>query len=168
MFKEFVNDRHQIINSQKISACAESFKLITNEAPLNIVREKISNDLEMGIKNKERCQEEQKRESFRPYILTRKATDKKYLVRKNTIVVGSSREGDVDILIDNKAVSKRHAKLEMAEDKAILITDLGSANGTFLISEDGSINDRMLSNEAYELKYGDTIIFANEEFEYKY
>ena len=101
------------------------------------------------------------------YYLVNKVNGERYIIGKTVLIIGSSKKGDVNVPINNKAVSRRHAKIEIADEGAILITDLGSTNGTFLISEDGSINDRMLPNEAYELYPGDTVVFANEEFEIK-
>ena len=52
-----------------------------------------------------------------------------YNLNQNRVRIG--REGDVDILIDNPGVSRLHAELRKEGDGWTL-TDMGSANGTFL------------------------------------
>lgn len=55
-----------------------------------------------------------------------------YDLDKDIIVIG--REDDVDIVIDNPSVSRRHAQVRR-EGAAWVVEDLGSSNGTFLHGE---------------------------------
>ncbi|GMV07678.1 MAG: hypothetical protein AMXMBFR53_39530 [Gemmatimonadota bacterium] len=55
-----------------------------------------------------------------------------YDLDKDTIVIG--REDDVDIVIDNPSVSRRHAQVRK-EGAGWVVEDLGSSNGTFLHGE---------------------------------
>lgn len=52
-----------------------------------------------------------------------------YDLDKETILIG--REDDVDIVIDNPSVSRRHAQIRR-EGTGWVVEDLGSSNGTFL------------------------------------
>ncbi|NJD17961.1 MAG: FHA domain-containing protein [Gemmatimonadetes bacterium] len=52
-----------------------------------------------------------------------------YDLDKETILIG--REGDVDIVIDNPSVSRKHAQIRK-EGAGWVVEDLGSSNGTFL------------------------------------
>lgn len=52
-----------------------------------------------------------------------------YDLDKETILIG--REDDVDIVIDNPSVSRRHAQVRK-EGTGWVVEDLGSSNGTFL------------------------------------
>ena len=49
------------------------------------------------------------------------------LPEQGVLVIGRSR--GVDLLIDDRSVSRRHARLEVEADR-VLVSDLGSANGT--------------------------------------
>ena len=69
-------------------------------------------------------------------------------INKGVIAIG--RQEDNDVVIDNLAVSRRHAQLVQKGDKFIL-EDLNSFNGTF-------VNDKKI--DACELKDGDTILIG--------
>jgi len=53
----------------------------------------------------------------------------KFLLGQGKVVIG--RSPDCDITIDNAAISRRHATIEFTNGE-YLLSDLGSANGTFL------------------------------------
>ena len=55
-----------------------------------------------------------------------------YDLEKETILIG--REDDVDIVIDNPSVSRKHAQIRK-EGAGWVVEDLGSSNGTFLHGE---------------------------------
>jgi len=55
-----------------------------------------------------------------------------YDLDKETILIG--REDDVDIVIDNPSVSRKHAQIRK-EGPGWVVEDLGSSNGTFLHGE---------------------------------
>lgn len=55
-----------------------------------------------------------------------------YDLDKETILIG--REDDVDIVIDNPSVSRKHAQVRK-EGAGWVVEDLGSSNGTFLHGE---------------------------------
>ncbi|MBI3601204.1 MAG: FHA domain-containing protein [Nitrospinae bacterium] len=80
---------------------------------------------------------------------------KEYPVSSEAIRIG--RLPDNHIVIDNPAVSKHHAAIEMKEGIAIL-TDLNSTNGTFL-------NDKKI--QEIELKNGDNIIIGKHTLIYE-
>jgi signal transduction histidine kinase len=48
---------------------------------------------------------------------------------KKNVVIG--REAGCDIVLDDRTVSRRHAEIRVGED-AVLLTDLGSSNGTYV------------------------------------
>jgi pSer/pThr/pTyr-binding forkhead associated (FHA) protein len=75
-------------------------------------------------------------------------------LEKSMINIGRSQEND--IVIDNVAVSRRHAQLELKEGKGYVLRDLGSANGTFLNGVQIDAND-------HELNDGDVLAIAKFE-----
>jgi pSer/pThr/pTyr-binding forkhead associated (FHA) protein len=79
-------------------------------------------------------------------------------VEKSMIYIGRSQEND--IVIDNVAVSRRHAQVEMKEGKGYVLRDLGSSNGTFLNGVQIDAND-------HELADGDVIGIAKFEIRVK-
>lgn len=77
-------------------------------------------------------------------------------INKNRLVIGRQAEY-VDHVLDNKAVGRIHAEITI-EKGCYFITDINSKNGTFIN------NQKILSNKKYEIKNGDKIKFANEEY----
>jgi len=75
-------------------------------------------------------------------------------LEKNMINIGRSQEND--IVIDNIAVSRRHAQLELKEGTGYVLRDLGSSNGTFLNGVQIDAND-------HELHDGDVLGIAKFE-----
>lgn len=72
-------------------------------------------------------------------------------------IVGKLKD-KVDYVLNSEAVSRLHAKIHMADNDQLLITDLNSKNGTFVNG------DRMLANETRKVKEGDEIAFADLRF----
>ena len=78
--------------------------------------------------------------------LTVRGTDLRYALPEGTrITVGRMRE--CDIFVDDQAVSRRHCTIE-SRGAEVLLTDLGSANGTF-------VNERLV--RSVSLTRGDVI-----------
>jgi len=75
-------------------------------------------------------------------------------LEKSVINIGRSKEND--IVIDNIAVSRKHAQVEFKEGKGYLLRDLQGANGTFL-------NGAQIGAHDHELHDGDTIGIAKFE-----
>lgn len=73
-------------------------------------------------------------------------------IEKENISIG--RMEDNDVVIDNLAVSRHHARLVREKDKYYL-EDLSSHNGTF-------VNDERIIK--CELKYGDNILIGKHTF----
>jgi hypothetical protein len=80
------------------------------------------------------------------------------LVLKHPIVLGRGIAPDIDQVLDltgfhamRHGVSRQHCKLERQEGH-LLITDLGSANGTYLN------HGPLLPHRAYVVKHGDQIV----------
>jgi len=61
---------------------------------------------------------------------------------KSLINIGRSKEND--IVIDNIAVSHKHAQIELKEGKGYVLRDLHSSNGTFLNGAQIDANDHAL------------------------
>lgn len=91
-----------------------------------------------------------------PYIRNSKG-DIRY-IDKNYLRIGKLSE-KVDYCINNSSVSKIHADI-LIRDKKMFVIDLNSKNGTFI----NDMSQRLESNIEYELKNGDKLILANEEF----
>jgi phosphoserine phosphatase RsbU/P len=75
-------------------------------------------------------------------------------LRSGSYVVG--RDAQVDLVINDGTVSRRHAKLDVSDDGKIKLTDLGSLNGTL-------VNDRKINGEV-GVKAGDSITFGSVGF----
>ena len=76
--------------------------------------------------------------------------------------IGKSDKADIpnDYIIKNSAVSRNHAYLQLTEGGAS-ITDNNSSNGTFVNGE------RIPALAVIELKNGDIVRLANEEYIFK-
>jgi diguanylate cyclase (GGDEF)-like protein len=100
-------------------------------------------------------------------VISGKAIGKMFRLSKPEMLLG--RGDDADIIIDDDAISRRHARVETMADDTVWIEDLGSKNGTYLEGEkvtrvelhDG---DRVLvgSSTILKLTYQDQI---EEEFQ---
>lgn len=78
-------------------------------------------------------------------------------VTKNEYIIGRSKNG-VDCTVPfNKAIGRRHCKVCRVAG-GYTITDLESANGTFLNHQ------RLIPNKSYPIKSGDSIRLSNSEF----
>ncbi len=71
------------------------------------------------------------------------------------MVVGRGRDSDI-VLHDDEQVSRRHATLEERPDGTLLVTDLGSTNGTF-------VNGRCITG-AVDLLGGERVRFGETSF----
>jgi len=88
-------------------------------------------------------------------ILKLKDTElEQFNLEKETINIGRSKEND--IVIDNIAVSRKHAQIEHKEGSGYVLRDLHSSNGTFLNGVQIDAND-------HELRDGDVIGLAKFE-----
>ncbi|HMS18456.1 MAG TPA: FHA domain-containing protein, partial [Planctomycetota bacterium] len=76
--------------------------------------------------------------------------DQQLPLPSSAVIVG--RGDDADVKIVDQSVSRFHARLEVATHDQLLITDLGSSNGTFL-------NDTRLAQPSLA-REGDTIRFG--------
>jgi diguanylate cyclase (GGDEF)-like protein len=100
-------------------------------------------------------------------VISGKAIGRMFKLAKPEMIVG--RGDDVDILIDDTAISRHHAKLCLATAKAVMVEDLGSKNGTFFNGHrvdkvelrDGD-RFQMGSNTILKLTYQDNV---EEEFQ---
>lgn len=80
-------------------------------------------------------------------------------ITKNNFFIGKADKSDIpnDYIVRNNAVSRNHAYLQLTPNGAT-ITDNNSSNGTFVNGE------RIPSQVNRELKQGDVVRLANEEF----
>ena len=79
---------------------------------------------------------------------------------KSRLKIG--RDGQNDIWLNNRSVSRFHASLLMHSDGSLLISDLDSANGTFLNGK------RLQSGKAYEIETGDIVRFGDAEMRFEW
>ena len=70
----------------------------------------------------------------------------------NSLVVNVGRGDDMDIVVDNASVSRRQAQIRLEPNGRWTVTDLGSANGTFLNGQ------RLVARQT--LTRGDEIAFG--------
>jgi pSer/pThr/pTyr-binding forkhead associated (FHA) protein len=93
------------------------------------------------------------------FLMSKKAgTVEKIFINKDQFKIGRLA-GEVDYVSDNSAVGKVHAEIKIDNDKYYLM-DLSSRNGTFINGQ------RINSNELYEIKNDDSVVFANSEFKF--
>ena len=80
-------------------------------------------------------------------ILKLKETQiEEFALEKDQIIIGRAKEND--IVIDNIAVSRKHAQITRKEDGTYHIRDLNSSNGTFLNGAQIDTSDHALSEGA--------------------
>ncbi len=80
-------------------------------------------------------------------ILKLKETQiEEFALEKDQIIIGRAKEND--IVIDNIAVSRKHAQITRKEDGLCYIRDLNSSNGTFLNGAQIDASDHALSEGA--------------------
>lgn len=90
------------------------------------------------------------------YLLSKNpGTTERIYIDKKKFRIGRM-PGKVDYISDNIAIGKIHAEIRKDIDKYYLV-DLKSRNGTYVNGE------KLHSNELYEIKNEDIIIFANSE-----
>ncbi len=77
-----------------------------------------------------------------------------FTLEKDLISIGRSQEND--IVIDNIAISRRHAQIELKEEAGYVVRDLQSSNGT-------SLNGIKIEGRDYALKEGDILGLAKFE-----
>lgn len=87
---------------------------------------------------------------------------KENVIREHLLEKGASvsigRKATNDIVIENLAVSGRHAKIDSVED-GFLLTDLQSKNGSF-------VNEQLITS--HYLSHGDIITIGKHTIEFKY
>lgn len=81
-------------------------------------------------------------------------------IRKDLFHIGTEQSYADFCIKDNAAISRSHADI-ICRDNKYFIKDTNSLNHTYL---NGSM---LTSNTEYELRSGDSILLANEEFEFK-
>lgn len=91
-------------------------------------------------------------------ILVEKTGKVKYTVNKPEFVLGKNPSGSDGLISFNNAVSRHHCVIHQTAE-GYTVTDLGSLNGTFLNKI------RLLPEEKYPLKHGDTLRIANVAFQ---
>jgi len=80
-------------------------------------------------------------------ILKLKETQiEEFALEKDQIVIGRAKEND--IVIDNIAVSRKHAQITRKEEGMYYLRDLNSSNGTFLNGAQIDASDHALSEGA--------------------
>ena len=80
---------------------------------------------------------------------------RKYDLASETTILGRSSKADIQV--DQESVSRNHAKL-IAQDKKVMIQDMGSTNGTY-------VNDEQIQGEL-QLRNGDLIKIGRTIFKF--
>lgn len=99
------------------------------------------------------------KQEITPFLIRRK-NNEKIILNKPVFRVGKERSY-VDYFIgDNTAISRSHANI-ITREGTYYVVDTNSTNHTF-------VNGNMInSNEEVQINHGDSIRFANEDFEFK-
>ncbi len=92
--------------------------------------------------------------------LIRKKNGESVTINAEQFVIGRDRKSVNYCIADNSSVSRNHAKIQVRGGVAYLV-DMGAANGTFVNGV------KAVARQEVELKNGDKILFADEEFEFK-
>ncbi len=82
--------------------------------------------------------------------------EKTYSFAKNRILIG--RTVSCDIPLEEAAAGKEHARLEVSEEGAIRLVDLGTSTGTLL--NGNRFSDAILVSDGDELRVGDTSLLV--------
>lgn len=161
--KELLNLKESRVKKGKIEYTIDKlFNLMKKKKPEDEV-------IENYVSNEERFEEDEpEEEEYAAQTVFLNLGDgdfKKLISRDSTIpdafletfpcVLGSKRDC-VDILLNDKSISRMHAQIDQAEGKLYLY-DLNSKNGTFL-------NGHRVIEEELELKDGDEIRLGNLRF----
>ena len=80
------------------------------------------------------------------YVIRGRDNGQHFLLRGSSITIG--RDVTNQIQVHDTEVSRHHARIEVADDKSLRLTDLGSSNGTF-------VNSRKVENQV--LRSGDRV-----------
>lgn len=92
--------------------------------------------------------------------LRRTRTGEMREISKDVYHIGKERSYADWSIMDNSAVSRSHADI-LHHDGKYFVKDTNSLNHSYLNGE------MLTSNQEYPLRSGDTLLFANEEFEFK-
>lgn len=87
--------------------------------------------------------------------------DVHFEINSNEYVIGKNSAKVNGVISFNKAISRIHCKINY-QNNTYFITDLGSANGTFVNKI------RLTANQPYQIKNGDSIRLANSDFVVKF
>src|SRR5215470_4031506 len=86
-------------------------------------------------------------------VISGVAIGRSFKLSKPETIVG--RGDDADILIDDGGISRHHAKLKVTSNKAFVVEDLGSKNGTFF---DGQRIQQILLHDGDRFQVGSSTI----------
>lgn len=89
------------------------------------------------------------------------SADIHFEINSNEYVIGKNPAKVNGVISFNKAISRVHCKINY-QNNTYYITDLGSANGTFVNTA------RLAANQPYQIKNGDYIRLANSDFIVKF
>jgi hypothetical protein len=131
--------------------------IIANKLEISFIKQKPQNTNRTNktIKTEMSCETELLDEGT-AYLLSKKpGTMERIYIDKKKFRIGRI-PGEVDYVSDNIAIGKIHAEIRKNIDKYYLV-DLKSKNGTYVNGE------KLHSNELYEIKNEDIIVFANSE-----
>ncbi len=92
-----------------------------------------------------------------------KPIDKLFLEKKSKFFFGSHSSSDFKL--DHPSISKSHACIYFAPGTAVMLVDLASSNGTFLIRY--AENIKLDPLQPIQLKKGDIVAFGNSSKRYK-
>jgi len=111
-----------------------------------------------NIKNTDPCRTMvlKERKANAPYLQSLSNPAERIIIDKSSILIGRL-QGNVDYVIDNKAVGKMHAEI-VKKGEEYYVIDLNSVNGTFVNGE------RIVCNTETIIKSGDKITLANEVY----
>jgi len=79
-------------------------------------------------------------------------------VNKEPEIKSCGRDPSCDLVVDDPALSRLHARIELADDGLVSIDDAGSSNGTFV-----NRNDCWIRTRKVHLCIGDRIRFGDTE-----
>jgi hypothetical protein len=97
--------------------------------------------------------------TLRPFLV-RKKNNERVGINKPVFVIGKDKNFTDYCVTDNSYISRSHANIIRRDDKFFLV-DNNSRNYTYLNGE------KLVGSTEVEIHSGDTVKFANEEFEFK-
>ena len=94
-----------------------------------------------------------------PYLVIQSGSEKGKIINLDRESTTFGRMETADVILDDRNISRKHARFSVLEENVVSLVDLGSANGTFV--NDLPIN-RIFLMDGDEIRMGETVLAYSE------